>query len=123
MTSLRVAPIASIALVVCAGCHEPRPTSTEAHSNGPPPVASAPHPSEAVEIPTIHPVLADPRLGAARQAAQNRDWVTAAAALGAAEAALTPDSRTPAEKCAWAYLEGRIYLAAGQPRDATQAFD
>jgi soluble lytic murein transglycosylase len=105
-------------------CHEPNVTSTEPRlATSADPTASARHVLEEIPVPVVHPVLGDPRLSAAHEAAQNRDWVAAARALTTAEAALTPDARTPSEKCAWAYVAGRFYLLANQYSDAVLAFD
>jgi soluble lytic murein transglycosylase len=86
-------------------------------------VAAQPGPTRGAPALPLHPLLADPRLARAREAATDHDWPAAARAFVEAVAALVPDPRTPAERCAWAYGSARLLLAAGQPREAAQAFD
>jgi soluble lytic murein transglycosylase len=108
---------------VLTACRGPRVTPQPA----PPPSNALPEPARsvlpAVAVPTIHPVLDDPRLVRTRVLAADHDWPSAAFAMTEAQAALTPDPRTSTEKCAWAYESGRLLLAAAQPREAAGAFD
>ena len=76
-----------------------------------------------VVVPTLHPVLGDPRLVEARRAAAEHDWAAAARAFASAEGLLVPDPRTHSERCAWAYVRGRLLLASGQMYEAAIAFD
>jgi soluble lytic murein transglycosylase len=76
-----------------------------------------------VNLPPLQPVLADPRLARVHAAASEHDWPAATAAMEDAVAALTPDTRTDAERCAWEYVAGRLELAAGRAKEAAAHFD
>jgi soluble lytic murein transglycosylase len=116
---------ATYALIGAASpaCGAPRVTEQAA----PPSSATALPPPERVSapiaVPTLHPVLADPRLTRVRALAGDHDWPSAVLAMTEAQANLSPDTRTPAERCAWAYEYARLLDAAGQARDAAVAFD
>jgi soluble lytic murein transglycosylase len=87
------------------------------------PTASNDAAAHASALPTLHPLLVDPRLARVQPRAADHEWGEAARALAEAEAAQHPDGRTPAERCAWAYEAGRLLLAAGDLAGAAHAFD
>ncbi len=114
----------AIALLMLSACRAPRVTQEPEARPAPSVEASRPAPvASAVPVPSIQPLLADPRLARVHTRATDHDWAAAAGALAEATAALSPDPRTPAEKCAWAYASGRLLSAAGQTSEAAAAFD
>jgi soluble lytic murein transglycosylase len=70
-------------------------------------------------VPRVSVVMADPRLAAAREREQSRDWAGAAQLLEAVSAGATLNS---ASACAWQYVAGRLHLAAGESSEAAAAF-
>jgi soluble lytic murein transglycosylase len=71
-------------------------------------------------MPKLAVVLADPRLAEVREHEQARDWSGAARLLDAVQAVVNLDS---APACGWAYVAGRLHLAAGEPSEAAAAFE
>lgn len=66
-------------------------------------------------MPKLSVVFADPRLADAREHEQAHDWTGAARLLDSARATATLDD---ARACAWAYVSGRLHLAAGESSEA-----
>ncbi|MDP9000040.1 MAG: hypothetical protein M3O46_08015, partial [Myxococcota bacterium] len=73
-----------------------------------------------VGMPKLNVVLADPRLANARDHEQAHDWAGAARLLDATRMTLALDD---ARACAWAYVSGRLHLAAGEWGEAAALFD
>ena len=121
---LRVGIIGTL-LAALPSCHAPRVTPQPEPRTTSRTDAPALHPSvvSAVSVPVLQPVLADPRLARVRTFATDHDWSSALGALAEAEAALTPDLRTPSQKCAWVYSSARLLLLAGRTKEAALAFD
>lgn len=90
----------------------------------PPAVTSVPTKDDAgltartASLPEIHVLLDDPRLAKLRDLERTKDWTAAARAVHDAR----PEALTPAEACAWDYLEGRYALAAGDGLAAEASF-
>jgi soluble lytic murein transglycosylase len=70
-------------------------------------------------MPKLAVVLDDPRLAAVREREQAHDWATAARLLDATRAVATLDGGRAG---AWAYVAGRLHLAAGEASEAAAAF-
>jgi len=71
----------------------------------------------------LSPTLADPRLARVHRLASDHDWPAAVQAMTEATTALSPDPRSPAERCSWDYVTARLLSATGRIRDAALAFD
>ena len=118
----RVGLVRSVAVgcvVVLAGCRS--------GSNVAPPVVTPPASAEAksppvkgaMALPVVKVLLDDPRLAEARAFERSKDWAAAAKAVHDAR----PPGPSPAEGCAWDYLEGRLFMAAGSMPEAIAAFE
>jgi soluble lytic murein transglycosylase len=96
-------------------------------SNVAPPVVTPPASAEAkaaaknpsMTVPVVRVLLDDPRLSAARAFDRAKDWGAAAKAVHDAR----PLDLTPPDACAWDYLEGRLFTAAGSTNEALLAFE
>jgi soluble lytic murein transglycosylase len=71
-------------------------------------------------MPRLAVVLQDPRLATARERDRAHDSSGAAREVDAARSSATLDS---SQTCAWAYVAGRLHLAAGEAADAAAAFE
>ncbi|MEA2750609.1 MAG: soluble lytic murein transglycosylase [Myxococcales bacterium] len=80
---------------------------------------TAPPLSPATALPALHVVLDDPRLARARDLDRAKDPAGAFRAVREAR----PADLSPADRCAWDYLEGRLALAANATADAQLAFE
>ncbi len=83
------------------------------------PTASAPVPSTP-GLPALAVAEDDPRLAGVRDLEVTRDFSGAARAVEATRAAAPQDPRA---SCAWAYLAGRLHLAANEAPEAAAAFE
>lgn len=112
-----VALVGLVGLVGVSGCR-----SGGGETVGPPastpPAPEAKAMSRASVVPSVHVLLDDPRLAAARGFERAKDWPAAAKAVHDARPANLPE----AEGCAWDYLEGRLYTAAGSTEEALAAY-
>ncbi len=79
-----------------------------------PPAAGTPH------VPTLTVIMDDPRLKDARERERTKDYPGALAALRAARQGQT---LTPAEACAWDFVEGRLATTANDLPSAQASFD
>lgn len=84
----------------------------------PGPTAPEPPPSP-IALPTVRPLLDDPRLVSARAFERAKDWPSAARAVHDARPADLP----PNEACAWDFLEGRLLVLANLSAEALLAFE
>lgn len=73
----------------------------------------------AMTLPTVKPLLEDPRLVVARTFEEVKDWAAAAEAVKEAR----PTDLPPSEACAWDFLEGRLLTLAGSTADAIPALE
>lgn len=93
-------------------------------ANAPPPrfedrpTAKAAPVVDASFMPSLHVLRNDPRLTQARDLERSKDFAGAAKAVVAARPADLP----PLERCAWDYLEGRLFFAANDGTSAEAAF-
>lgn len=93
-------------------------------SNVAPPVVTSTPPAEpkaAPAVPGLPPLkvlLDDPRLARVRDLERAKDYAAAARLVHDA----APGDLAPADRCAWDYLEGRLWLAAGAS-DAIASFE
>ena len=71
-------------------------------------------------MPKLSVVLDDPQLGEVRERELERDLPGAARLMDAALASLSPDA---ARRPSWAYVAGRLHLAAGDSAEAAAAFE
>jgi soluble lytic murein transglycosylase len=80
--------------------------------------------AEAIEagMPRLEPVLADPRLAAARERDAARDPAGAAREVDRVRAGIT-QGLDATHACVWSYASGRLHLAAGEAAEAAAAFD
>jgi soluble lytic murein transglycosylase len=69
-------------------------------------------------LPALHVVLDDPRIARVRDLERAKDFAGAARLVREAAPADLPAP----ERCAWDYLEGRLWLAAGTAPDAIASF-
>lgn len=125
-TMLRNAsPSLTFLLLAMAACSD---AGCRSGSSSSPPAATPPASAEAktanakgaMSLPSVHVLLDDPRLAAARTAERAKDYAAAAKAVHDAH---TPDI-APADACAWDYLEGRLYNLAGTaPAEALAAYE
>ncbi|HVJ95010.1 MAG TPA: transglycosylase SLT domain-containing protein [Labilithrix sp.] len=105
-------------LVVLAACRS--------GSNVAPSVATPPASAEAKTtppkgaLPSVRPLLDDPRLGTAREFERAKDFRSAAKAVHDVRART---ALSPADACAWDYLEGRLFAAANATSEALSAFE
>lgn len=77
-------------------------------------------PPWAAGLPPVAVVLDDPRLEAARRSEVDGDHAAGAREILRVQSTL---SLAPKRACAWSYLAGRLYLAAGEASDAAAAFE
>jgi soluble lytic murein transglycosylase len=126
MTRDQFAVLLAVVVCGCRGGHVPQerpPAEPGPGASAWPPPASAD--GEAADmaidrgVPKPALVLADPRLAEVRDREQARDWSGAARLLDAARATATLDG---GRSCGWAYVAGRLHLAAGESGDAAAAF-
>ncbi|MDB4996986.1 MAG: Soluble lytic murein transglycosylase precursor, partial [Myxococcaceae bacterium] len=80
---------------------------------------TAPPLSPATALPALRVVLDDPRLARARDLDRAKDPAGAFRAVREGR----PAELSPADRCAWDYLEGRLALAANATADALLAFE
>ncbi len=129
MTRGRLLVFLTAAFCACRGGHAPQerppaePASAARERAAAPALLEAQTAERAVlshGMPTVTPVLADPRLADVREREQARDWSAAARAMDAARAAATRDR---SRECAWAYVAGRLHVAAGESSEAAAAFE
>jgi soluble lytic murein transglycosylase len=111
------AALASV--LVLGACRSGSNTTPPAVTTSPKDAKAAAHARPAMVLPTLHVVLDEPRLAAARELERAKD---PAGALRAVRE-VRPAEQSPADRCAWDYLEGRLALAAGATADAQAAFD
>jgi len=106
------------ALLLLAACRSSDGVTPPAVTK-PGPSAEAPVPN-ALALPTVRPLLDDPRLVGARAFERVKDWPNAAKAVH--DARLTVQL-SPAEACAWDFLEGRLFTLANLSAEALAAFE
>ena len=117
-----------VSLALCA-CQAPRVTPRpEPRPSAAPSIegVGSRSASPAAPVPSVAPLVpvwADSRLAGVQGRVIEHDWPAAFAAMADAEAAQRPDRRSPAEKCSWDYLAGRLALLAGHPKEAAASFD
>jgi soluble lytic murein transglycosylase len=105
--------------VIVAGCRS--------GSNVAPPIATPPASADAkssslkgaMVLPVVKVLLDDPRLVVARTFERSKDWAAASKAVHDAR----PADLSPADACAWDFLEGRLFVLANAPADAIPAFE
>lgn len=80
----------------------------------------APVPRSPRAIPVVQVAYDDPRLAGVRELEHARDFSGAAKRVDAIRLEHASD---PSAGCAWAHLSGRLHAAAGEPTEASLAFD
>jgi soluble lytic murein transglycosylase len=109
-----------LAAILAVGCRGGSTATQPPLTNGPSVEAKkAPPPTPAMALPSLHVVLDDPRLARARDLDRAKDPAGALRAVREAR----PADLSPADRCAWDYLEGRLALASNANADAQLAFD
>lgn len=73
----------------------------------------------AMALPAVKVLLDDPRLATARGFERAKDWASAARAVHDAR----PADLSPADACAWDFLEGRLFALANATAEALAAFE
>lgn len=105
-----------------AGCRSGSTGAPPAVSSAPAPPGVVPPqagPSPSGSLPTVRAVLDDPRLAVAKDLERSKDFAGAASFV----ARSTPPDMPAADRCAWDFVAGRLYAAAGSLPEATAAFD
>lgn len=118
MLKLRVISLGLLGFVVAchSGSNVPPTTTTPAASSAT--TAQTPPPQGAMALPTVHVLMDDPRLQQARALERQKDYLGAAKIVHDTH----PLDLSPADACAWDYLEGRLYASGNSTTDAIPAF-
>jgi soluble lytic murein transglycosylase len=104
-----------VVAAVLAGC---RSGTTPAPPAATPPIASAAA-SASSSLPAVNVLLDDPRLASARAFERSKEYALAARAVRQSR----PSDLSPAEACAWDFLEGRLFVLANETAEALGSFE
>lgn len=112
-------PLVVLGAAACAGGLSQVPSRRGA-SSAPAPLMAAVATPAGVTLPLVENLYDDPRLAGARQKERSHDYEGAAAIVANARRENAADLHA---SCTWAYVEGRLELAANNPAAALPAFD
>ncbi len=121
MSARPIFTLVVLGVASCAGAGglSKGPSSLSTPSQPAPRMAAIQTPA-GITLPAVEAIYDDPRLAGARAKERSHDFEGAAAVVAAARQANPADPRA---NCAWAYVEGRLWVSANQFANAVRAFD